>query len=701
MKIDKTFLRSKVARRIFVLFVLCALIPMTMLTILSYTHVVRQLSDQSRKQLSQTNKAVGMAIIERLSLLESQLKTIAVYCKSVPETAVNPAQSYYTKGLEKQFNSISIRTDSEEYISLLGRLPNPIRPSTAGIQHMKSGKPLLVTRSTKSGHTQIALMIAIEPEDIKQGIMVGVINHRFLWDIATIDLLPFVAEVIVLNHSGKSIYSSQPVSSSFLTTLQPKLNNFSWGEFEWHDQGDSYIASLWPVFLKFQFFSPKWTVVMNLPKKDVFAHLASFKWNFSFVILMSLWVVLLLGSIQIRRNLVPLEKLKEGTERIAGRDFSSPVAIASGDEFEDLAESFNTMASRLDKQFNTLTTIGEVDRAILAEQNTDKLVRAVITRLPKVLPCDLVGIGLVDSDTDTMIYSYIDNGNPGSMKTSESVHLTPEVLDKFRSHPEGFTIHGEEGRPACLVPFAVSDYKTFSVMPVFVNQALGAVMTAAFRDFSLISHEDLDRARHIADQVAVALMNAKLIEDLHQLTQRTLASLGRAIDAKSSWTGGHSERVAHVSVEIGKALGLSHDELVILFRSGLVHDVGMIGISSGIIEKPGILTEDEFQKIREHPRIGAQILEPLSTHEEVIANVLQHHEHFDGNGYPSGLAGEEISLGARILAVADTFDALRADRPHRAGMEPERTVEILKEKSGKQFDPKVIETFLGIIEKYD
>jgi len=131
MKIDKAFLRSKVAQRIFVLFILCALIPMTLLAILSYTYVVKQLSDQSRKELSQTNKAVGRTIIERLSLLESQLKMVALYYKSVPEMAINSAQSYYSKGLEKRFDSVAIHTDSEEYISLLGRLPNPMNPSPA------------------------------------------------------------------------------------------------------------------------------------------------------------------------------------------------------------------------------------------------------------------------------------------------------------------------------------------------------------------------------------------------------------------------------------------------------------------------------------------------------------------------------------------------------------------------------------------
>lgn len=640
-----------------------------------------------------------MAIIERLSLLENQLKIIALYYKSVSDTAVNSAQFSYSKDLEKRFESIAILTDSEEYISLSGRSPNPMRPSPAGVQHMQSGKPLLVTRAMQSGQTQIVLMIAIEPKDIKQGIMVGVVNSRYLWNLATIDLLPFIAEVIVLNHSGKVIYSSHPVSSSFLTTLQPKLNNSSWGEFEWRDKGDSYISSLWPVFLKFQFLSPTWTVIMTLPQKDVFAHITTFKWNFTFVILMSFWVVLLLSLIQIRRNLIPLERLKEGTERIARRDFSSQVAITSNDEFEDLAESFNTMASNLNNQFNTLTTIGEVDRAILAEQDIDKLVSAVVTRMPKVLPCDLVGIGLVDSQADNMIYTYSDNGNPGSVKKSEPVQLTPDVLYKCRVNPEGFMADREEGLPAYLASFGANDYKTFSVMPVFVNQELGAVMTVAFRHFSSIGHEDLARVRQVADQVAVALMNAKLIGDLHQLTQGTLASLGRAIDAKSSWTGGHSERVAQISVEIGKALGLSHDELMILFRSGLLHDVGMIGIPSGIIEKPGILTEDEFEKIREHPHIGVKILEPMSTHEEIISNILQHHEHFDGNGYPSGLAGEEISLGARILAVADTFDALKADRPHRVGMELERIVTIIREESGGQFDPTVVEAFLKIIGK--
>jgi HD-GYP domain-containing protein (c-di-GMP phosphodiesterase class II)/HAMP domain-containing protein len=699
MKIDKAFLRSKVGRRIFVLFILCALIPMTMLAIVSYRHVVRQVSDQSRKQLSQTNKAVGMAIIERLSLLESQLKMIALNYNSFPDTAINSVQFSYSKDLEKWFGSIAILTDSEEYISLLGSLQNRVRPSPAGVRHMQSGKPLLVTSSAKSGQTQIVLMIAMEPTDIKRGIMVGVINPGYLWNIATVDLLPFMAEVIVFNHSGNIIYSSHPVLPSFLTTLQPKLNNASWGEFEWRDKGISYTSSLWPVFLKFQFLSPKWAVVMTLPQKDLFAHLTAFKWNFTFIILISLWVVLLLSLIQIRRSLVPLERLKEGTERIARRDFSSPVAIASNDEFGELAESFNTMASNINDQFNTLTTIAEIDRAILAEQDMDKLASAVITRMPKALSCDFVGIGLVESDTESMIYAYSDDGNPGSVKKSAPVPLTPDILDKCRINPEGFMVEREEDLSACFRSFAANDYKVFSVMPVFVHQELSAVMITAFRDFSSISFEGLTRVRQIADQVAVALMNAKLIEDLHQLTQGTLASLGRAIDAKSSWTGGHSERVAHISVKIGKALGLSRDELVILFRSGLLHDVGMIGIPSVIIDKSGKLTEDEFQKIREHPHIGVKILEPMSTHEEIIANVVQHHERYDGKGYPSGLAGEEIGLSARILAVADTFDALKADRPHRAGIELERIVAIIREESGKQFDPTVVEAFLKIIEE--
>ncbi len=183
------------------------------------------------------------------------------------------------------------------------------------------------------------------------------------------------------------------------------------------------------------------------------------------------------------------------------------------------------------------------------------------------------------------------------------------------------------------------------------------------------------------------------IEALDQLDLGTLTALARTIDAKSAWTAGHSERVTDLALKIGHAMGLSAKSLEIMHRGGLLHDIGKIGTPPAILEKPGKLEPDEMQIMREHVRIGVRILEPLTGFREAMPMVAQHHEWFDGSGYPTGLAGENISLHARILAVADCYDALVSDRPYRKGLPADQALEMLIQKSGTQFDPKVIEVF--------
>ncbi len=188
---------------------------------------------------------------------------------------------------------------------------------------------------------------------------------------------------------------------------------------------------------------------------------------------------------------------------------------------------------------------------------------------------------------------------------------------------------------------------------------------------------------------------------LEQLNWGALRALARAVDAKSSWTAGHSERVTRLALRIGKKMGLSQEELEDLHRAGLLHDIGKIGTPIEIIDKAGKLTAEEYRVVRNHPLKGANILEPITEYARVIPMVLEHHERFDGSGYPNGLAGAEISLGGRILAVADFFDALVSDRPYRAGIPVEKVIEIIKEGSGTDFDPHVVEAFLMVVAEED
>jgi len=187
--------------------------------------------------------------------------------------------------------------------------------------------------------------------------------------------------------------------------------------------------------------------------------------------------------------------------------------------------------------------------------------------------------------------------------------------------------------------------------------------------------------------------NIALYRQQAEMLAGVVRALSSAIDAKDPYTCGHSERVAHVAVRLAKELGCDSKTLTTLYLAGLLHDIGKIGIDDGILRKSGRLSDEEYEHVKRHTQIGHRILHDLAKMEEVLPVVLHHHESWDGRGYPDRLAGEHIPLGARIVAVADAYDAMHSDRPYRKGMADERIEEIFRQGAGKQWDPAVVEAF--------
>ena len=205
---------------------------------------------------------------------------------------------------------------------------------------------------------------------------------------------------------------------------------------------------------------------------------------------------------------------------------------------------------------------------------------------------------------------------------------------------------------------------------------------------------EMERRRveeHIREEVA--LRTAQLEEEkvaLRDLTLGVADALINAMEAKDIYLRGHSRRVADHAASMAEELGLTEDEVENVRLAGRLHDVGRIGIRETVLNKPGSLTPDEFEHVKEHVRIGMDILAPLKHLTSALEYVHDHHEHFDGTGYPRGLAGEQISIGGRILAACDAFDALTSHRAFREAMEPRETIEYLESQHvGKLLDPRV------------
>ncbi len=199
----------------------------------------------------------------------------------------------------------------------------------------------------------------------------------------------------------------------------------------------------------------------------------------------------------------------------------------------------------------------------------------------------------------------------------------------------------------------------------------------------------------VATILGTHLRNLDLYRQHEELLLAFVRSLVSTLDAKDPYTRGHSERVALVARRIGEELGLPPKELQSLYLAGLLHDIGKIGIDDRILRKPGALTDEEFAKVREHPMVGYEILAGLRNLQHVIPGVRHHHECYDGNGYPDRLAGDQIPLMARILAVADAHDAMGSDRPYRAGLSQDRIDEIFRRGAGKQWDRAVVDAYFA------
>jgi putative nucleotidyltransferase with HDIG domain len=197
--------------------------------------------------------------------------------------------------------------------------------------------------------------------------------------------------------------------------------------------------------------------------------------------------------------------------------------------------------------------------------------------------------------------------------------------------------------------------------------------------------------------VASAIENARLHETNRKTFYQTIRALAQALEMRDSYTHGHSERVRTYATEIARLMELSPRDIEILEQAALLHDIGKIGVRDSVLLKTASLNAEERAIIERHPVIGDSILHPVGFLREALESVLHHHEHWDGNGYPSGQKGEEIPLVARIIAVADAYDAMTSDRPYRQAMDSSAAVSEIRNGSGHHFDPVVVRAFLATI----
>jgi HD-GYP domain-containing protein (c-di-GMP phosphodiesterase class II) len=218
------------------------------------------------------------------------------------------------------------------------------------------------------------------------------------------------------------------------------------------------------------------------------------------------------------------------------------------------------------------------------------------------------------------------------------------------------------------------------------------------KNLGRFSKGDLEDFSSLSNQVAIAIENANLYKELKDTFLGTAGALSDTIEAKDTYTGGHTQRVMDWSLAIGWRLGLSPEEMEDLKLAAILHDIGKIGVEDEVLRKQGRLNQEEKRKMQQHSIIGPNIVKRVRQLHPIIPGIRHHHEMYDGGGYPDGIKGEEIPLMARIIAVADAFDAMTSDRPYRKGLGMGNALREIQKFSGKQFDPNVVQALVSVYE---
>ena len=231
---------------------------------------------------------------------------------------------------------------------------------------------------------------------------------------------------------------------------------------------------------------------------------------------------------------------------------------------------------------------------------------------------------------------------------------------------------------------------------IFDQRQLGVLFGGDKINGCAINSIDTKLCNSLANSLAMFLQNVMLFDDMQAMFMGSLRAFGNAIDAKDSYTHGHTERVALIGRDLAAAAGFDEETVERIYLSGLVHDIGKIGVPETVLTKPGPLTPDEMGKVQMHPEIGARILGDVRQMQDLIPGVLYHHERWDGKGYPCQLAGRDIPLFGRVLCLADSFDAMSSDRTYRRSLSHREVLEEVKCCAGTQFDPDLVEVFLEL-----
>ncbi|HHU50731.1 MAG TPA: HD-GYP domain-containing protein [Firmicutes bacterium] len=349
----------------------------------------------------------------------------------------------------------------------------------------------------------------------------------------------------------------------------------------------------------------------------------------------------------------------------------------------------------LDRKTLNISAINTLTHILSTRQSIDLLTTRISSFLCKTFSADRAHLLFLETGKEIRVYSYF-KGKLNELWIPRPDRRNWFYISLFEA-ARSIMLKKEE-----IINLEKEIFWTTEVprnlvgIPLFRTEGIfGAIILSNMEE--QLFREDINLLQIMAGQVSIALERIRMYNNLEENYLATIKALASSIEAKDPYTRGHSERVTKLSLLLGELMGLSSNELLNLKYGGLLHDIGKIGVSELILNKPGSLSAQEFNVIQKHPVIGADIVTPVSFLQGTLPLIRHHHERYDGSGYPDHISSKELPLSVRILTICDAFDAMSSDRPYRKALPLSTCIEELKNKAGSQFDPEIVSIFTNLL----
>jgi len=414
----------------------------------------------------------------------------------------------------------------------------------------------------------------------------------------------------------------------------------------------------------------------------------------------------LFGYLFLRRTVKTLVEIIKKAESLSLGNSGGRIEVGWSDELKDLAQSFNRINTNLETKVKELEysqrltreLFQQIGHAITGSEKIGSLFNIIVHGMRKALDASSSFVALYGTAAGGL-YLMACSGNQKGLRDNMILSDEDGAIGHVIKNPHPLVVNiNDLSLKRQLGKEIISYDRNIVCVPISVKGRISGVLGATDKAGEQgVNAEDIFLLENVAGQIAVCVENLELSKNIEETYYNTLVMLARIVEAKDTYSAGHLERVSSYVEMIAEKLKVEEETKKILMEGALLHDLGKVGIEDAILKKKGLLTPQEYEIIKQHSIIGENILKPLRSMSKLSVLVRHHHEFYDGTGYPDGLKGNEIPLAARILAIADIYDALTTDRSYRKAVSPTEAMQMLRSYAGNRLDPKLVNIFAELI----